>query len=1144
MSDATPPSSDTAPPGLPVPPPRKALRKRGWFLLLVGLFNAVWALGVLVVLILTGAVYFLYDRPVVMPGWVETRIEQRLETEFPQAKITVGELRLLMEEGWRPRVRLRDVAVADLEGRELLRFSEARVRLSMQALRSGDVMPADVALQGVFATLIRERDGQIALQREGGGRARVQTPGQLVAQIDAVLQQPGLAALRNAELRGLTLQYIDRRAGRAFTLDGGRLLAQRRDGALVVNADLAVLGSGGGATTLSGNYTSVIGAPEAQFGVRINGASATDIATQSPAFAFLGALRAPISGAVRSGVRTDGTLAPLSATLQIGAGVVQPNDRTLPIPFDAARSYFSYDAAQGLVRFDELSVRSKWVTARANGTATLRGLKTGALEAMVGQFTVTELRANPMDLYPDPVALDGAELDFRLQTAPFKLEIGRLDLFDGPQTRHAFGTLDATPQGWKVALDARTDAISPARIIGLWPATLKTKTRDWLAKNLIAADITNADFALRIAPDVAPRTYLAFDYQAAEVKFMRGLPPITQGRGHASLQGNRFVIALDDGVVTAGRGGAMRIARSAFIIPDTSIKGGAPAIVRLNTRSSLTAALWTLDQPPMGVMRRTGLPVALGDGEAVLAGTLAFPLRRGGSPADVVFDVTGDLVDFNSTQLIKGRSLRAARMALRASNTGVEIAGKGTLEGVPFDGRWQQPIGKGASKSTLRGTAQITQKALDAFNVALPPGTLTGSTVAQIGIDFTRGQSPRMTLKSDLRGAALRVPQLGWRKGPKAKGALDMAIRLGTSPEVTAISLSGAGLSARGAITLAQGGGLDTMALSQLRVGNWLDVKAALVGRGAGRAPQVVVRSGRLDLRSAKFGTGTGGGGGGAAAGPAPPPMKVRLNRLQITDTIWLQGLAGTFKTAGGLDGPFEARINGGTGVSGRIAPQGGRTAVRVTSADAGGVLRSAGVLKQARGGALDLSLLPVGRGGAFDGQLKITGVSIQDAPSMAALVNAISVVGLVNEMNGDGIYFDEVEARFRLTPGRMTVSEGSAVGASLGLSVDGVFATDTGQIAMQGVITPVYLLNGIGSLLTRKGEGLLGFNYTLTGAAKQPKVSINPLSVLAPGGLRDVLRGPKTRLPPVAGEPAPRPQAPAPAPADNRPVDQVYEGR
>ena len=162
----------------------------------------------------------------------------------------------------------------------------------------------------------------------------------------------------------------------------------------------------------------------------------------------------------------------------------------------------------------------------------------------------------------------------------------------------------------------------------------------------------------------------------------------------------------------------------------------------------------------------------------------------------------------------------------------------------------------------------------------------------------------------------------------------------------------------------------------------------------------------------------------------------------------------------------------------------------------------------------------------------------------MVALVNSLSVVGLVNEMNGDGIFFDEVEAAFRLTPDQMTLTEGSAVGASLGLSMDGVYATDTGQIAMQGVVTPVYLLNGIGSLLTRKGEGFLGFNYALSGPAKSPKVSINPLSVLAPGGLRDIFRGPKTQAPLVEGEQAP-PQTAQPAQTpSNTAVERDYEGR
>jgi hypothetical protein len=156
--------------------------------------------------------------------------------------------------------------------------------------------------------------------------------------------------------------------------------------------------------------------------------------------------------------------------------------------------------------------------------------------------------------------------------------------------------------------------------------------------------------------------------------------------------------------------------------------------------------------------------------------------------------------------------------------------------------------------------------------------------------------------------------------------------------------------------------------------------------------------------------------------------------------------------------------------------------------------------------------------------------VGIQDAPGIAALVNAISVVGLINELNGDGIYFDDVEANFRLTPNRLTLTEASAVGASLGLSMEGVYALDSGLIDMQGVVSPVYLVNGIGSLFTRKGEGLIGFNYSLNGPAKEPNVSVNPLSALTPGMFRELFRSP----PPAA----PRVQGPA------NPVARVPEDR
>ena len=61
----------------------------------------------------------------------------------------------------------------------------------------------------------------------------------------------------------------------------------------------------------------------------------------------------------------------------------------------------------------------------------------------------------------------------------------------------------------------------------------------------------------------------------------------------------------------------------------------------------------------------------------------------------------------------------------------------------------------------------------------------------------------------------------------------------------------------------------------------------------------------------------------------------------------------------------------------------------------------------------------------------------------------------------------------------------------------------------MQGVISPIYLLNGIGAVFTRRGEGLFGFNYTLRGTSAKPDIGVNPLSIITPGMFRDLFRGP-----------------------------------
>ncbi len=241
--------------------------------------------------------------------------------------------------------------------------------------------------------------------------------------------------------------------------------------------------------------------------------------------------------------------------------------------------------------------------------------------------------------------------------------------------------------------------------------------------------------------------------------------------------------------------------------------------------------------------------------------------------------------------------------------------------------------------------------------------------------------------------------------------------------------------------------------------------------------------------------------------------MRVVLDRLQVTESLALTGFEGQFQSEGGLGGAFTAKVNGGPRVSGMLVPEAGRTGVRITAEDAGAVLRAAELLPNAASGRLDLVLQPTGGEGTFDGTLRLEDLRIRDAPAVAALLDAISVVGLLQQLDGQGLAFTEIDAQFRMTPEQIVVTQSSAIGPSLGVSLDGTYTHASQAMDFQGVVSPLYLLNGIGSFLTRPGEGLIGFSFGIAGPVGAPQVSVNPLSVLTPGMFRDIFRRPPPEL-------------------------------
>ncbi|WP_237212470.1 DUF3971 domain-containing protein [Ruegeria lacuscaerulensis] len=1095
--------------------PRRRSRRR------IAAHFSIWTVLSFGILVFAGW-FFLFGQNLHAPEWVRKKVEQRLEQSLGGLKFHFGDASFIINEEWRPRLRLTDVTISDAAGQQIAQVADMRTRLSMRGLLSGQIRPRRIILRDAQIALTRGLDGALSLT-VGSGSAPVQEApdlAQLIETSDDVFLSPILSGLRSVELDSLTLDYQDLRLGRAWIFDGGHITITRSGNEMRLATGFSILTGRDYASSIEANYTSVLGTPQASFGISITDVPSEDIGTQSLALSWLQVLKSPISGALRGSIDGSAALGPLFATLNLGAGAVQPTQETRPIPFESARTYFTYDPRRHVLDFNEVSVVSAWGSIQAEGNAYLHGIENGALESLTSQLSLSSININPAGLFPEPLKLARADVDMQMKLAPFVLRLGQVAVEDASHRLLATGALVGEPDGWSAQLDAHLDSMGSDQLLNYWPELLAPKPRTWVAKNLYDGQLSDADFALRLQPGDKPEIYLDFGFEEAKIRFAKTLPVLQNAQGQASLINRRFTATAASGIVMADEGGAVDASGTSFIIPDTSIKQRSPSITRIKARGSATAALSLLDRPPLELLTKAELPVNLAEGEVSLSGTLFLPMIKGLKFEDTKFHFTGHIDDVQSERLVPGFSVSADRLDVEGDQTEVGIAGDGLFGAVPMQGAWRQPIGGPApQRSELTGQIELSPQLMTELKAGLPQGMLTGQGTADIALGIGAGEPPKLSASSNLAGVALAIPELGWRKGTGSTGTMTVEATLGKLLRVDELKLDAAGLRTTASISFKEGGTFDRVKFSSFDLGNWLAVPAELISRGAA-VPDIRVLGGVMNLGRATFGE---SGNSGGASGPGPR-MDVALDRLQVTETVALTGFKGNFQTTGGVKGPFTATVNGQAAVRGQVTPRAGRSAVTLTSGDAGAVLRSAGVITQARGGSMDLRLEPVSGPGNYDVILKIVNTSITDAPAMAALLNAISLVGLLNEMAGQGIFFSTIDSRMRITPTEIKVLSGSAVGPSMGLSFDGTIDTVAERLNLRGAISPIYLVNAIGSVFTKKGEGVIGFNYTLTGPLKQPKVSVNPLSGLAPLFLRNLLRTPP---PTVSDGPNARPSKP-----------------
>ncbi|GAB5445810.1 YhdP family protein [Gymnodinialimonas sp.] len=1067
---------------------------------------AVLAIVVFVVVLPLGALWArLSVAPMSVPDALQSRIEARINSAMSAGDVAVGDMVLALPQGGRaPALEFRDVVMTTPQGDVRAAFPVLRLRMAPGPLLRGQMRVKRIIVAGAGVNMTRGADGRVDLDFAGAsaGDGAERTVVETLALLDRMFARPAFSHLE--EVLGVDMQVTlaDAMTDRDIRLHSAEVRLARDAGRinLVIGGQLE--GSRDARLSLSMRRDAVRGVTD--LSMVFDTLAARDLAAASPALAWLDLMRAPIDGQLSAAMADDGSLGALSGALEIGAGEISLPGQDAALPFTAMEARLIYAPDTRRARFETLRIAAEQLSFQAEGHADISPEGT----VFTGQFALRDIIAHPDGMFAAPLEVDGAALDLRLSLGDAVLiEVGQAAIFDDDLRANASARIRAAPEGLTLALDAHLVEADVATVLSYWPLDGLPNTRWWVDERLPAATAHGVDFALRHAPGAPPMMDLSFDFTDADIIALPDAPPILGASGFLALQNERFSVALDGGSIGVPGQGAVSMAGSWMRIDDMMVAVPV-AQFDLDLEGEVSDLMHVLAGPPFAVLDVSGYaPEEIGQGRIVGEVSITTPLMEGGDQQGlegVDITATGVATGFRADALVPGRVLTSDRITVTMTPEQLSVGGPAALDGVPMTAQWSVLLDPDAPAGSLvEARATLDRAALNTFGVALPEWLISGRGAADLTVFLQTDSPARLQIRSDLDGIALAIPPLAWSMPAARTGDFAAEITLGPRPEVRSLTLEGAGLSLDGAVTFTANGFLNRFSAGRFRLGQWLDVQGGLVGRGTA-APSIEVTGGVVDFRTMPSLTGTGGRGSGDIG-----PLDIRLNTMQITEGISLTDLRANLEGAT-MSGEFRGLVNGGAQVSGQLVPSANGPSVRLQSRDGGEVLRAADIFENLHGGAFDLILAARPEAGQYDGRLTIDGPRLRDASVMAELLNLMSVVGLLEQLSGDGINLGDVNAAFRITPQRITLQEGTAVGPSMGFSMDGVYDVASQRYEMQGVVSPFYIVNGLfGALFAPRREGLFGFNYRLIGDSEDTRVSVNPLSILTPGIFREIFRAP-----------------------------------
>ena len=1059
-----------------------------------------------------------------------------------------------------PALTIRSLSVSDDGGRPVVSAPSAAIAVDPMALMVGRMAPTRLDIHDVDLRLVIRPDGQVAVSAGVDAAAvplastfsvapaptlrPVELPAPSPNTTASIGPRPGNGALRalSAALRSLvevaTAPDSALNALQRVNVTGRLVLDDRLHDRTTVFTD-AVLGfdrGADGASALSvaadgpaGRWTLKARVADGADGARALSVEADNLSLDEITLA--GGLKSlgfdfdmPVSAKLAIGLSPEGEIASAHGTFGLGSGFFRIDDPDAePLLLDAVTGGFHLDADRTGIDIDSTQIQGPSTDFTLTGHVALPHVAGGPWSGQV-HLSGAFLPERPSE---KPIHIAQADFGFRSLPGEGRFLLDRAEVTGPDVDLNASAEIRHGPDGLHVHSASAVKHMQAATLVRLWPSLLAAPVRAWLLANLkggtvdggnATVDFDDADFAaMRAEKPVADgHVHVEFGVSGLGLSFMNGVPPLTDVAATGVVTGRTFAMQVQHGGLDAAPGRRLQLTEgSTFRIPDNEPKL-MPAFVDAHVAGPVESVADLLARDAL--KSYVDLPADSGTLHGQIDGRLSvqFPIGKDVPPNSAVFSVAATATNLAVDKLVGKEGLTDATVKLDLDpKAGFRAKGDGRLYGAQANLELHKPQ-TGPGEAVIALTLDEAARARAGFTMA----GLKGPVAAKVTASLVAGEKTKAAVDLDFGRAGIEslIPGFSKPAGRPARATLTVLQRDG-GVTLDNLSFDGNGAIVKGSVDLDHDGGFASARMAQVKLSPGDDMRVD--AQQSGDTLKVTARAANLDARPFLKWMSAPSAPGGDAGAKGSVDLDLRANILTGQNSQAVTGAE------------FHLLRRGKEIKRMTLAGRLGRQPLTITTSqvdsaphflihagDAGAGLLFMDLYKRMAGGQLDANLVMLGQ--RLDGYAAVHDFTLRDDPA----VRKLAVEGLASQHRDDtsgvaeaqtldpsAMTFRKLEASFSKTGNILEVRDGSMFGPALGATVSGTVDFSRDQVNLGGTFVPLFGVNNLFSQLPLLGpllgggrhEGLLGLNYKITGSAANPELNVNPLSVLAPGFLRQI---------------------------------------